>query len=550
MNALPGEEPTGLVAYPSILIEGEEKAHKTSEALMLSRDPRIGHVFVLELGESKADEYARIGSYRILRHNGTYWGILEQLRAATAVPMIDGKPNVIIFDSISWLWDLEKARVDVRARRGAKANAERYNKPFDPDQEIKAPFNLWSDAKTRWYRVINELRAWEGIVVYVARGKDGIKVEGNKVVENETEWKVQTEGNLKFEVDAWVRMQRGAPPMLMGAGSMDVDVPAQGLALPSGHIKDESYCGVVSTLVFDMLGAGNGGQFAKSSNVTACVGRTVLEAKNGLVGRLLRSCGSDVEVAKVEAQKVWVAAGLEHFPKDGEINDDTWARLCELTADAIAARIDEPVVRTVRTTPEPISDETFIADMERLAAATSPPVNGVAAADATSGVITQPVDDVLPENERPVYVPAPPEPIPPAAAEMGKPVISERTSYRSFGREVNAMTPDVQVAFLKWLDKVIGCPHMAVPLDRVADVEAKIHELQNPPEIDTEAVSGPNEQNQLRAAFLAAGISAHWRYRHASMTLGRTVRSFDLLTVGDVQKLIDSLQPAEHKAAS
>src|SRR3978361_907671 len=97
-------KPTGNGADPLLLVEGSEKAGKTYAALSLSQSERVGRTFILELDEPTADEYASLGDFEILEHNGTYTSILDQLTEATKVEMVDGKPNVIILDSGSALW--------------------------------------------------------------------------------------------------------------------------------------------------------------------------------------------------------------------------------------------------------------------------------------------------------------------------------------------------------------------------------------------------------------------------------------------------------------
>jgi hypothetical protein len=78
-------KPTGEVAYPLVLVEGVEKTGKTVTSLSLSKSDKIGRSFVFELGELRADEYAAIGDFEIVEHNGTFSGFFEQLKAATEV---------------------------------------------------------------------------------------------------------------------------------------------------------------------------------------------------------------------------------------------------------------------------------------------------------------------------------------------------------------------------------------------------------------------------------------------------------------------------------
>jgi len=175
MTALRTRKPSGQVAYPTILLEGPEKVGKSYAAYRLSTSPHVGRTFVFDLGEGTADEYAELGPYEIVEHNGTFSDLLEQMKAAAAEPAVDGRPNVIVLDDGTALWDLLKDWADSRART---SRAGRKKLADDPDAEIDVSMNLWVDAKDRWYQVLNLLRAWPGIGVMIGRGKEVAKVPG------------------------------------------------------------------------------------------------------------------------------------------------------------------------------------------------------------------------------------------------------------------------------------------------------------------------------------------------------------------------------------
>jgi hypothetical protein len=237
-------KPTGEVAFPLLLIEGVEKTGKTYAALSLSASERVGRRFVLELDEPTADEYASLGDFEILEHNGTFTSILEQLTAATKEPAEDGKPNVIILDTGSALWGLLKDWASYRARNSRKAKKTLEE---DPDAEVDISMNLWNDAKDRWYSVINLLRAWPGIGIIVARGREVAKVVNGTPVANQTEWSVEAEKSTPFAVSAVLRMTRPHVATLMSARSLHVDVPGKGQVLKVD--------GPVEHLVFEILKA-------------------------------------------------------------------------------------------------------------------------------------------------------------------------------------------------------------------------------------------------------------------------------------------------------
>lgn len=287
--------PTGQVAYPLVLVEGEEKAGKSVAAYKLAASERIHRTFVFDLGEGTADEYAELGPYEIVEHNGTYSDLRDQIREATAIPPgDDGRPNVIVLDDGSVLWDLLKDWTSDRARRSKKGQAALRQ---DPDAEIDASMNLWNDAKDRWWEVVNLLRNWPGIGVVLAKGKEVAKVQGGVPVAGETEWKVEAEKGLAFACSAWVRMRRPHTATLIAARSLHVDVPGAGLPLPGENPLEH--------LIFEVLGAGGG--FAPSTRVEASIGKTKAEAKTALVERF-KAAGLAPDVAVEEARSLWDAA--------------------------------------------------------------------------------------------------------------------------------------------------------------------------------------------------------------------------------------------------
>src|SRR5690606_13461595 len=73
-------KPTGQVAYPTIVIEGAEKVGKTYAALALSSSEKVGRTFVFDMGEGSADEYAALGPYEVVDHEGTFTDLLAQIK--------------------------------------------------------------------------------------------------------------------------------------------------------------------------------------------------------------------------------------------------------------------------------------------------------------------------------------------------------------------------------------------------------------------------------------------------------------------------------------
>lgn len=297
--------PTGEVAWPIVLVEGGEKVGKTYAAFALSASERVDRTFVFDWGEGSADEYAALGRYEVVDHDGTHTDFAQQLRAATEEPS-DGRPNVIVIDSVSVYWDALKDWTTTRAR-GSQKNRALLAK--DPDAEINVPSNYWNDANDRWGTMVHLLRRWPGIALLIARGKEVSKMKDGAPVAGQTEWKVEAQKALPNVVTAIVRVDGPKRTRLMGIRSLHTEIPQGGLVLPEQAPIEHA--------VFDILGAGS--TFAVSPAVEPRFGRTVAGAKNDLVAL----CGGD----KARAQAVWDAGPCAGAPKDAEVSDMDWAEL-------------------------------------------------------------------------------------------------------------------------------------------------------------------------------------------------------------------------------
>jgi hypothetical protein len=233
-------KPTGLVPYPLIVLAGQEKSGKSYAAYSLSKSERVGRTFVFDLGEAGADEYADLGPYEIVEHNGTFADIMEQLEAAAAVPMVEGKPNVIILDSGTNLWEMCKDGVIKIAEQRAAGKTGKT-----PDVTV----DLWNRAKAQWRRPIDLLMRYEGIAVVTARAGDVTEMDSGKPTKDTT-WKVQAEKNLPYDANVIIKTTEPGKAEISGARSMYLTMPP-GKNLPVPHFTLEK-------VVFDMLRAGGG----------------------------------------------------------------------------------------------------------------------------------------------------------------------------------------------------------------------------------------------------------------------------------------------------
>lgn len=310
MAELKTRKPTGRVAWPLILVEGEDKAGKTFASLQLSASPRVGQTFVLDTGDGTVDEYARLGPYLVLEHDGTWTSMIEQVKAAAAVPSDPERPNVIVVDSGTHEWDLLKDWASARARR-SKKNRELLAK--DPDAEVDVTSNYWNDAKDRWADLLLALKLFPGIAIITATGREVSKFENGVPVANQTMWSIEAEKTTTSWVSAWVRMKRPHQATLIAVRSLDIEVPAEGIRLPEE--------GVLDHLVFDILGAGG---FAASSAVQTQLGTSIPRAKAQVLAAVKGTGLSDDE-AKAEAARLWSVYGLPSG--QGEVADSALAYL-------------------------------------------------------------------------------------------------------------------------------------------------------------------------------------------------------------------------------
>lgn len=316
MSWLRTRTPSGQVAWPLILLEGDEKAGKSYAAYSLSADERVGRTFVFEFGEGIADEYAQLGPYEIVDHNGTYADLLGQVEAACEEPTEPGKPNVVVIDQMTELWDLLNSWAEHRAR-GTKT-AQRKLKD-DPDAEIDITPNLHNDKADRWYRVLNTLRRSDVVGVLVCRGKEVTKFKNGQPVAGETDYSIQGHKGTPFAVKAHVRMTKPHTATLIGVNSLNVDLPTKGRRLSDSNPLGE--------LVFDILGCG--ADSVARPVTRGSLGIPVTEAQNKLLELVARHKAPD---PKVTARAIWD----EFIPKGvTEVPPDQLAHVLDVAADRL-----------------------------------------------------------------------------------------------------------------------------------------------------------------------------------------------------------------------
>ena len=92
-------KPTGLPAWPVLLLAGVEKSGKTYAAAQASASDMIGHTYWIGFGEQDPDEYGQIGQFDIVEHDGTYRDLLraiDDVKAAFEMHLTSKYPKILI----------------------------------------------------------------------------------------------------------------------------------------------------------------------------------------------------------------------------------------------------------------------------------------------------------------------------------------------------------------------------------------------------------------------------------------------------------------------
>ncbi len=210
-------KPTGKPPWPIILLAGAEKAGKSYAAAAASSSALVGRTFWIGVGEDDPDEYGAIPGVRfeIAPHNGTYAQILAKLQEAKDEPTVDGKPNLIVLDSGTRLWDLLSDEAQARANTRRKGS----------NGEATIGHDLWNRATNRWYDIIDILRAHNGPSLITARLDVVSVMDGNGQPTKEKTFKVKAQKGLPFDVGVVVEMPARGETYIGGVRSLKLDVP-------------------------------------------------------------------------------------------------------------------------------------------------------------------------------------------------------------------------------------------------------------------------------------------------------------------------------------
>jgi hypothetical protein len=225
--------PTGLPSWPILLLAGGEKSGKSWSCAQASGSDLIGRTLWIGIGEDDPDEYGNVpgADFEIVAHDGTYRDILAAVEWATTQPPVDGKPTLVVLDSMTRLWDLLCDMAQDSANARAKAKAAKAHRP-EPEGEADIHMDLWNVAKSRWAQIVDVLRDYQGPSLVTARLEEvAVVINGQPARDGSRTLKVKAEKSLPYDVGGIVQMPERGKAYLTGVRTTRMNVPER-LPLP------------------------------------------------------------------------------------------------------------------------------------------------------------------------------------------------------------------------------------------------------------------------------------------------------------------------------
>jgi hypothetical protein len=216
-------KPTGLPAWPILLLAGIEKTGKSYASAAASASDLIGRTFWIPIGEDAPDELGAIpgARFEIVEHDGTYRALLGALDECVTELAKDEKPGLIVLDSGTRLWNLLSDEAQAKANHRATEKAKKYKREA-PEGDVTIGMDLWNSAKQRWDHVMDCLREHQGPSIVTARLDQTAVVDERGEPTKEKTWKVQAHKSLPFDVGAIVEMPAPGEAVLTGVRSLRV----------------------------------------------------------------------------------------------------------------------------------------------------------------------------------------------------------------------------------------------------------------------------------------------------------------------------------------
>ncbi|MER5482630.1 AAA family ATPase [Streptomyces sp. NPDC002812] len=219
-----------------LLLAGTEKSGKSYEAAKFSGSALLGRTFWVQIGEGEGHHYGAVpgANYELVPHQGTYRDILDAIRWAVWQPRgEDGKPNAIVVDSVTILWELLGDEQAIIARRRAAERAAKQKTPAPDPTDFTITTDQWAVAKRRWAQVIDALRHHDGPVILCARLDEVTVFDAAGQPTKERFFKVQAEKKLPFEVTGSIHLRGYRRAYLTGIRTLRMNIaPDQSTPYP------------------------------------------------------------------------------------------------------------------------------------------------------------------------------------------------------------------------------------------------------------------------------------------------------------------------------
>lgn len=290
-------KPTGKPVWPMLLVAGGEKTGKTYTAAQASTSDHIGRTFWFAFGEDEPDEYGVMPGCRIeiVEHDGTIPGLIAGIEAAKAEPAVDGKPNLIVLDSATRLWNFLSDTAQHEADARARNKAQRYgnSRNLRPDGDNDIGMDLWNKAKTRHARVVEALRTHQGPVIVTARMETVTVMDGQGKPTKDKDVKIQSEKTLPYDVGAIVRIPERGEYQLTGVRS---------LRLPDQGGKPMPAPGFTVEALWEQLGLFDGetGQRVQEHLDAAGAQEKVAAQRARILAELQQVCASEERMQRLD----------------------------------------------------------------------------------------------------------------------------------------------------------------------------------------------------------------------------------------------------------
>ena len=210
-------KPSGLPSWPVLLLAGKQKAGKSFHAALAARSDLIGTTYWISFGEKDPDEYGALADFEIVPHDGSIDDAREAIRWAAAQPRVDGKPNLIVLDTATKLWDACK---DLATFIAAQPNRNKR----DSAGNLIVPSDIWNRVNAKWDRIVDALRSNDGPVIVTSRMDTATVFKDGKPTQEKAE-KIKGKAQLPYDVDAIIEMPERGKATLTGARSTILRLP-------------------------------------------------------------------------------------------------------------------------------------------------------------------------------------------------------------------------------------------------------------------------------------------------------------------------------------